>query len=155
MTYLLDSNVWLELLFAQERADDVRRFLQTVPMAQVAISEFSVYSIGIALARSGLENAFVQFVSDTLEGTALDRIRLDTADLKEVMSVRKRFRLDFDDAYQYVAAEKHNLTLVSFDTDFDGTERGRRTPADILGEPPIARDKPPTKPVRRRNQRKS
>ena len=113
MTYLLDSNVWLELLFEQERADDVRRFLDTVPMAQIAMSEFSVYSIGIALARSGLENAFVQFVSDTLEGTALDRIRLDTTDLKEIMHVRKRFRLDFDDAYQYVAAEKPRSRAIA------------------------------------------
>jgi uncharacterized protein len=153
MTYLLDSNVWLELLFEQELAVDVRRFLETVPMAQVALSEFSVYSIGIALARSGLENAFVQFVSDTLEGTALARIRLDTADLKEVMSVSKRYRLDFDDAYQYVAAEKHDLTLVSFDADFDRTDRGRKTPADILGEPPAARDRPPTKPARRRSRK--
>ena len=71
MTYLLDSNVWLELLFEQERAEDVRRFLETEPMAQLAISEFSVYSIGIALSRNGLEDAFVQFISDTLEGTAL------------------------------------------------------------------------------------
>ena len=42
--------------------------------------------------------------------------------------------LDFDDAYQYVAAETHNLTLVSFDADFDRTERGRKTPADVLKE---------------------
>ncbi|HTW90636.1 MAG TPA: PIN domain-containing protein [bacterium] len=154
MTYLLDSNVWLELLFEQERSEDVRRFLETVPMAQIAISEFSVYSIGIALARNGLELAFVQFVLDTLEGTALTRIRLDTADLKEVMGVRKRFRLDFDDAYQYVAAKKNDLTLVSFDADFDRTDRGRKTPADVLGEPPAARDQPPTKPARPRHRKR-
>lgn len=154
MTYLLDSNVWLELLFEHDLAEDVRRFLKTVPMAQIAISEFSLYSIGIALVRSGLELAFVQFVSDALEGTALARIRLDTADLKEVMHVRKRFRLDFDDAYQYVVAEKHDLTLVSFDADFDRTDRGRKTPADILGEPPVARDRPPTKPARARRRKR-
>jgi hypothetical protein len=54
------------------------------------------------------------------------------------MSARKRFRLDFDDAYQYVAAEKHDLTLVSFDADFDRTDRGRKTPVDVLGEPPLS-----------------
>lgn len=105
-------------------------------MAQLAVSEFSVYSIGIALANNNLEAAFVRFVEDTLEGTALNRLRLDTAGLKEIVNVRKAFGLDFDDAYQYVAAETHNLTIVSFDADFDRTKRGRKAPADVLKELP-------------------
>ena len=44
----------------------------------------------------------------------------------------KQFKLNFDDAYQYVTAEKYGLTLVSFDTDFDHTEQGRKTPGEIL-----------------------
>jgi len=43
-----------------------------------------------------------------------------------------RFNLDFDDAYQYAIAEKFNLTIVSFDSDFNRTERGRKTPAEVL-----------------------
>ncbi|MBN2466385.1 PIN domain-containing protein [candidate division WOR-3 bacterium] len=70
------------------------------------------------------------------------------------MKVRKRFKLDIDDAYQYVAAKRHDLTLVSFDADFDRTDRGRKTPADILGEPHIAHDKPPTEPVRPRRRKR-
>nr|MCU0491663.1 hypothetical protein [Chloroflexaceae bacterium] len=35
------------------------------------------------------------------------------------------FGLDFDDAYQYVAAERDNLNIVSFDAHFDLTDRGR------------------------------
>jgi predicted nucleic acid-binding protein len=59
------------------------------------------------------------------------RIRLDTDDLKKVLSDIKRFKLDFDDAYQYVAEEKYNLTIISFDNDFDRTERGRKIPEEI------------------------
>jgi hypothetical protein len=33
-----------------------------------------------------------------------------------------------------MAAEKHNLTLVGFDADFDRTERGRATPAQALAQ---------------------
>ena len=44
----------------------------------------------------------------------------------------KEFKLDFDDAYQYTLAEKHDLSLVSFDKDFDKTERGRKTPIEVL-----------------------
>jgi predicted nucleic acid-binding protein len=29
-------------------------------------------------------------------------------------------------------AEKHDLTIVSFDHDFDRTERGRKTPKEVL-----------------------
>jgi len=51
--------------------------------------------------------------------------------MKDLLSARKQFGLDFDDAYQYTAAEKYNLTLLSFDTDFDRTARGRKTPATV------------------------
>jgi predicted nucleic acid-binding protein len=57
---------------------------------------------------------------------------LEPDDLRRLLGVRRRYNLDFDDAYQYVAAEKHDLTLVSFDADFDRTELGRKTPAQIL-----------------------
>ncbi len=42
------------------------------------------------------------------------------------------YNLDFDDAYQYTIAENYDLQLVSFDTDFDRTERGRVTPQQVL-----------------------
>jgi predicted nucleic acid-binding protein len=52
-------------------------------------------------------------------------------DMGTVIRAAQQFNLDFDDAYQYVTAEKYALTLVSFGGDFDRTERGRRTPAQI------------------------
>jgi predicted nucleic acid-binding protein len=42
------------------------------------------------------------------------------------------FGLDFDDAYQYVAAERFGTVLVSFDSDFDRTKRGRKSPEMLL-----------------------
>jgi len=36
--------------------------------------------------------------------------------------------LSFDDAYQYVAAEKFGYILISLDSDFDRTPKGRRLP---------------------------
>ena len=59
-------------------------------------------------------------------------VRLEKEDLPSVGRFAETTGFTFDDAYQYVAAEKHNLTLVSFDADFDRTERGRKTPADVL-----------------------
>lgn len=72
------------------------------------------------------------FVTDVLENGALRRIALDPAGLRAMMVARQQFRLDFDDAYQYVAAQQFGLVLISFDTDFDKTFLGRKSPEDIL-----------------------
>ncbi|MBM3332190.1 PIN domain-containing protein [candidate division WOR-3 bacterium] len=150
---LVDANVWLELLLEQERAEQVRDLLRTVPLAELAITDFALHSVGIILARNKEDGLFVRFISDLLLDTDVRYLSLDYADLMTVAETRDRLHLDFDDAYQYVAAEKYDLTLVSLDADFDRTERGRKTPAEILGEPPVARDRPPRKPARRRNRK--
>jgi hypothetical protein len=67
-----------------------------------------------------------------MRGTGMRMIILSAEDMEVVINASQRFKLDFDDAHQYVAAEKYNLTIVSFDTDFEHADRGRKTPAQIL-----------------------
>jgi hypothetical protein len=52
-------------------------------------------------------------------------------DMGDVINAARKFGLDFDDAYQYVTAEQYGLTIISFDSDFDRTEIGRKTPDQI------------------------
>ena len=130
--YLVDTNIWLELLLNQQKAEVVVRFLKILPTTEIALSEFSLCSIGLILTRLDKPDVWRDFVTDVLEQGALRRIALDPAGLREMMVVRQQFRLDFDDAYQYVAAQQHSLVLVSFDTDFDKTFLGRKSPEDIL-----------------------
>ncbi len=133
LMFLVDTNVWLELLLEQKRAEEARQFLLNVEASLLAITEFSLYSIGVILTRLKKDEAFNDFLTDTIEDSGVVRIRLDTGDLKQVLITLRQFQMDFDDAYQYVAAAKHGYTLVSFDSDFDRTERGRKTPAEVLG----------------------
>lgn len=126
--FIVDTNVWLELLLEQERAGEVRHFFEEVEPRHLAITEFSLYSIGIILTRLGKESVFEDFLSDTIEGSGVMLVRMNTQDVHRLLSVRQQFQIDFDDAYQYIAAEKYEYTLVSFDPDFDGTPRGRKTP---------------------------
>ena len=65
-------------------------------------------------------------------GNDVDILSLDPEDLKTLNQPAQKFNLDFDDAYQYVVAEEYNLQLISFDTDFDRTDKERREPAEIL-----------------------
>lgn len=52
--------------------------------------------------------------------------------MDRIIIVIEKFDLDFDDAYQYVAAEKYGIELISFDSDFDQTKHGRKTPDEVL-----------------------
>ena len=131
MRYLVDTNVWLELLLGQEKLDECKEFFQNVDTNLIAISEFSFYSIGIILCRLNKDELFEDFLDD-IENSLISKIKLENKDVKYLLQIRKKYNLDFDDAYQYVVAEKYNLTIVSFDSDFDRTELGRKTPREVL-----------------------
>ena len=60
-------------------------------------------------------------------------MRLELEDMQDIARAARRFGLDFDNAYQYAAAEKCGLTIVSLDADFSRTEWGRKPPGEILG----------------------
>lgn len=130
--YLVDTNVWLERLLGQEKADEVGRFLDRVLTADLWISDFCFHSISLILIRLGRNDALLKFVQDVFVDGAVSLARLDPSDTPQILAAVNQFALDFDDAYQYALAEKYNLALISFDSDFDRTERGRKTPAQIL-----------------------
>jgi predicted nucleic acid-binding protein len=131
--YLLDTNIILELLLDQDNADEVERFLRSTPPEQLYLSEFALYSLGIILLRSKEYDTFLRAVEDLLTIGGLQLVRLGVSDMPELVRAAQAFNLDFDDAYQYAIAERYDLTLVSFDVDFDRTERQRQTPGDVLG----------------------
>lgn len=130
--YLVDTSVWLERLLDQARSEEVGQFLDHIPSERLFITDFAFHSIGVVLNKLNRLEALLRFVRDAFIDGAIVLIHLGPEDTQRLVHVIERFNLDFDDAYQYVAAEKHNLTLVSFDGDFDRTERGRKTPAEII-----------------------
>jgi predicted nucleic acid-binding protein len=129
--YLVDTNVWLERFLGQTRADEVRLFLDTTFSEQLFMTDFAFHSIAVILTRLDRKEALLRFVQDAFVDGAAGLVRLEVEDTEEILRVMERFHLDFDDAYQYLAAEKYDLTLVSFDSDFDHTERGRKAPSEV------------------------
>ena len=101
-------------------------------MERLAISDFPLHSLGVILFQRNCHALFSQVVEDLL-ASGLPILSLERDDLPRLTEVAERFKLDFDDAYQYCVAEKHKLTLVSFDRDFDRTDKRRSVPRD-LGE---------------------
>jgi predicted nucleic acid-binding protein len=129
--YLIDTNVWLERFLDQARAEEVSHFLDRIPSERLFITDFAFHSIGVILSKLGHKDALLHFVQDAFTYGAVSLIHLDPEDIQRVVRMMEQFNLDFDDAYQYSPAEKYNLTTVSFDSDFDRTPRGRKTPAEI------------------------
>jgi len=138
--YLVDTNIWLERLLDQARADEVRRFLNALPSDQFAISHFSLQSIGVILGRYGRRDDLVAFVRDLFIDGMTRVVTVPPEAFEQITIAMDAQRLDFDDAYQYVAVLQSGAELVSFDTDFDRTNMRRLTPAEVLASlaPPEA-----------------
>ena len=127
MRLLIDTNIFLELLHDQLKADEARNLLSSAAGHEMFISGFALHSIGLLLVRQGKESAFRQFVLDMIRNAGVQVLSLPAENMDLAFDAVARFRLDFDDAYQYAIAEKHGLTIVSFDVDFDRTRLGRLT----------------------------
>ena len=133
--YLLDTNILIEVLLKQSNSEQVKQFLNITLYDTLYLSEFSLYSLGVRLVQKKYPEAFERVVNDLIITGGIRVLKLDVGDMEGVLKAVKQLGLDFDDAYQYVTAEKYDLTLVSFDAHFDKTARGRKTPADLLSSP--------------------
>ena len=130
--YLLDTNIWLERLLEQARAAEVSRFLADVPESELAITDFTFHSIGVIMLKLGKPEALISFADDLFGAGEVTLISLEPHDTRSIADTAKNYRLDFDDAYQYTAAEKYGLELVSYDASFDRTPLRRKTPGDVV-----------------------
>ena len=130
--YLLDTSIILELLLDQEKASEAEDFLRATPPDELHLSEFSLYSLGVILLRSRRSELFLKALNDLLVNGGVQLVRLAPSDMPSLVQATQRFGLDFDDAYQYSVAKKYGLTLISFDAHFDRTDRGRKTPAQLM-----------------------
>ncbi len=131
--YLIDTNIWLEHLLDQERSKEVGSFLAQTQAKDIWLTDFTFHSIAIILTRYGLFSSLADFTRDVVLDGGVILVRLVPENMERVIARMQESGLDFDDAYQYVAAETHGLNLVSFDKHFDATPNGRLRLEDLLG----------------------
>jgi len=129
---LIDTNIFLEVILEQAKAEEAQALLVKTEEHEFFISDYALHSIGILLFHRKQHHVFQEFVNDMMFQAGMMVASLSVEDMVSVIEVAQRFGLDFDDAYQYAVAEKYGLTIVSFDADFDHTEQGRKTAGEIL-----------------------
>ncbi|AVQ73275.1 hypothetical protein MTo_01233 [Microcystis aeruginosa NIES-1211] len=132
LVFLLDTNIWLERLLGQGQAEVVAELLDTLSLSDMCMTDFTLHSIGVICNRLNQREVFIKFVDDVLIDAGFVLVSIPANQMKRVVEIIDLFRLDFDDAYQYVAAELEKATIVSFDQDFDRTEQRRLTPMQVL-----------------------
>jgi uncharacterized protein len=86
----------------------------------------------VILTRLRRSETLLCFLQDVLIEGGVRLASITPEEMPRLLSTIQEYGLDFDDAYQYLAAEKYSAVLVSFDGDFDRTARGKKRPADIM-----------------------
>ncbi len=132
MRLLLDANIFLEVLLEQQQAEVAGELLENDAAHELCVSDFALHAVCLIALRQRAFQVLRQFLEDAVIPGSLNILVIPPAELTEVLDAVHSLGLDFDDAYQYVLAEKQGLTLVSFDKDFDHTPRGRQKPQAIL-----------------------
>ncbi|MFZ5519106.1 MAG: type II toxin-antitoxin system VapC family toxin [Candidatus Zhuqueibacterota bacterium] len=113
--YLVDTNIFLEILLTQEKSEDCKSFLSK-NIAVIGISDFTLHSIGVILFKQNEEDAFLKFICDTLPKINLLTLPKDKYD--KLIDIKIRCGLDFDDSYQYYICKHYDLKLITMDQDF-------------------------------------
>ncbi len=129
--YLLDTNIFLEYILSRSRVDDVKNFFRHADLSSLCISDFSLHTIGVIYLRERKLREFLTFVDEDIIASGIRIISVAPGNFSLITGAAGRFRLDFDDAYQYAVAEQNRLSIVSFDKDFDRTEKGRIESGDL------------------------
>jgi predicted nucleic acid-binding protein len=114
--YLIDTNIFLEILLDQEKKEKCKSFL-TENYGKIVLSDFSLHSIGGILFRNKKYSLYNIFINEIVPNIKIASIEKGKHFRIEEFAVQ--FNLDFDDSYQAVISEDLNLTIVTMDKDFE------------------------------------
>lgn len=131
---LIDTNIFLEWLLDQQRADECVALLERVRVGemQAFVTDFALHSIAIILERGGKRDELPSLMRSL---ASFEGMSVLCASLEEYPAIAQQAMdtgLDFDDAYHAYFARRRDMPLISFDRHFDGIVQ-RKTPRDVVG----------------------
>ena len=129
---LIDTNIFLEYILRRSYVQEVKDFFLRADLSTLHVSDFSLHTLGVIYFRENKFREFLTFVDEDIIASGIRVLSLMPDDFSKITDVARRFHLDFDDAYQYAVAERDDLSIVSFDRDFDRTEKGRVVPENLF-----------------------
>jgi predicted nucleic acid-binding protein len=115
MNYLVDTNIFLEILLNQPGRKKCEAFLQDERGA-AWMSDFTLHSIGVLPFRQKRAELFNKFAADTLSQFTI--LSMSVTGYSKLDEINRRSGLDFDDAYQFSVALENKLAIATQDKDF-------------------------------------
>jgi predicted nucleic acid-binding protein len=136
--YLIDTNIFLEVLLKRKRKEDCKIFLRKVKNGELTavFSHFSLYSIEILLTSQKKYHALRKFLMSLTRYKGLIIYNTKVSDQLKIVELIKKYSLDFDDALQLCVALMNQITIIvsfdgHFDKDFKDIEFKRVEPHEI------------------------
>ncbi len=119
MKYLLDTNIFIEILLKQDKSEYCKKFI-TENNGDICISDFALHSIGVILFKNELFDVFNIFLKNFISGLYV--LTINKENYYNISKLADKHNLDFDDSYQLtvvsVAAE-FKLIFIALDSDFN------------------------------------
>lgn len=129
--YLVDTNIFLEVLLQGSRKDECKSFLNLLKDGKKGglVTDFAVHSIIVIM---GSQNKFCElkiFLSSLTAYKGLHVYNTTIADEIRAAEIATELELDMDDAIQYSIAQTTNAeAIISFDKHFDNLKILRMEP---------------------------
>ena len=134
--YLVDTNVFLEVMLGQEKADVCERVLRKFCSGELngVVIDFAIDTIVIILENYGKGWSEIRTFLSSILGYKGLRVRFSSL-LDRIMATNhmREYGLDFDDALALQAMKENGIEyIVSYDKDFDKVPHVKRIEPESL-----------------------
>lgn len=132
---LIDANIILEIAFNQAKAKECEKLLNAIDQCafeKVYITRFALSAIE-ALSSKQRPDFLREFLLLAFE-EKIQIFDLNIQDDLMINSIHSELGLDFDDAVQYIAANRLGTYIVTFDKDLENKGLEIKTPAQVLNK---------------------
>lgn len=133
--YLIDTNIFLEVLLSQERKESCKSLLRLLRDGKRTglITDFTIHSIIVIMDGLKKLDELRKFLLSLTAYKGLYIYYTTLPDEVKAVDLAAENNLDMDDAIQYASALTNNVEcIISYDKHFEGLKIPRKTPEEIL-----------------------
>ena len=135
--YLIDTNIFLEVMLRRERSKECKKLLELLRDGKIngIVTDFTLHSIIVIFDRFKKLEELKKFLLTLRAYRGLYVYNTSLGCEVRAVDLARNSGLDMDDAIQYSAALTVNAkAIVSFDKDFDNLKIPRKEPKEVLRE---------------------